>query len=222
VPADAGYPYTSSGLLFEPTAAGTGWGATLDEAIGEGLLSAFAYQGLSDVVRCAAGAPQLALDALAGDAEVEFLRRAASHLDLPVTLLRLPGAEPAHAILAVGETKDGPVWTVGSAHEQRTAVVYALRDLVGIRQLAAAGETDDDGGVDLGNRLLADFDPRTVRVIAADTSGSAPSPPSTVADLVGRLRSTGRDAYVVDTTPRDLRSVGFFTVRVLLSNRAET
>jgi ribosomal protein S12 methylthiotransferase accessory factor YcaO len=212
VPAGAVYPDERE-LLFEPTGAGAGCGRTEAEAVRAGLLSAFAYQGLRAAVRGERPAHLLAADELAGDTDAEFLLRAAKHLDLPVTLLRLPGAGPAHAVIALTLGQNRPLWSVGAGLDRGTAVRRALADLLGLWQLV--GDDAASEQLDLGEPLMADVDPRAIPVEAV--GAPAPAGPATVEDLLGSLAAGDRAAYAVDTTPRDLREAGYVTVRVLLS-----
>jgi bacteriocin biosynthesis cyclodehydratase domain-containing protein len=212
VPVSAVFPYAAAGRAGEPTTAGAGCGADRREAIAAGLHSALAYEGLRAALRGDQPAVRLSTAQLGDDAELTFLLRSAERLDLTPRLLRLPGAEPGHAVLAVGSGPGRPQWTVGCATSEREAAAIALRDLLGLRQLSLA-HIDP---VDRGGELVVDLDPRAVPV-ALDRPVPLGTDETTGAEMLGRLAASGRDAVAVDTTPRDLQGAGFTTVRILLT-----
>ncbi|MBB4931771.1 bacteriocin biosynthesis cyclodehydratase domain-containing protein [Lipingzhangella halophila] len=215
VPAAAVYPYSelNGAMVVERTAAGGGCGETLAEARLAGLLSALTHRGLG----AAAAGQQCGTIAVAqfeggdGDATtgtaIAFLLRALGRFEGETALLDLPAAEPAHAVLA--RHAGTGAWATGSGLSRDAAVLAALRDLLGLLQLGA-GDPGGAEGPDLGNVLLAGFDPRAVACAPA-----GPRPDTTEEGLVAGVRAAGHDALVVETTPMDLHGAGFRTVRVL-------
>ncbi|MFD0599543.1 hypothetical protein ACFQZ4_50500 [Catellatospora coxensis] len=143
------------------------------------------------------------------DEQLSFLATTGGRLGVTVTLFRLPGAAPAHAVLAAATGGARRRWSVAACLDPRDAAVTALRDAVGQAQLDAEGI-----GFDLGPDLLADFDPAALKV-----DGAQPPPPAvaSVEDLLAALAAGGRQALRVLTTTPDLDLVEVVhTVRVLL------
>ncbi|MGN5635798.1 TOMM precursor leader peptide-binding protein [Streptomyces sp. AC154] len=196
------------------TSAGSGAGPGAREAAGTGLMSALAHDALLRAVR---GTTVVSPVAAGGDdPELVFLLKSAGNLDLAVELLDLGEAErtSAHAVLA--READGPSgpgrWALGAGLTRRAAVCAALRDLLGQAQLAA----EEPGGVvDLGDPLVRDLAAAAVAVAGAPVTAGGPE--TTFDAVLERLRSAGRDALYVDTTPADLAAAGIATARVLLT-----
>ncbi|MEW2066136.1 TOMM precursor leader peptide-binding protein [Streptomyces sp. NPDC007346] len=194
--------------------AGSGAGGSAAEAAGLGLLSALAHDALVRAVRGTTRVSPVAADG--SDPELVFLLKSAANLDIAVELLDLGEAErtSAHAVLA--READGPSaqgrWAVGAGLSRRTATACALRDLLGQVQLAAE---DPDAPVDLGDPLLGDLAPAAVAVGGESVAVDAPA--TTFDAVLDRLRSAGRDALYVGTTPADLPSGSIATARVLLT-----
>ncbi|OCC10072.1 TOMM precursor leader peptide-binding protein [Streptomyces sp. PTY087I2] len=196
------------------TTAGSGAGGSAAEAAGRGLLSALAHDALLRAVRGTTRVRPLAVGG--DDPELVFLLKSAANLDIAVDLLDLGEADrsTAHAVLA--REANGPAagarWAVGSGLSRRAAAAAALRDLLGQVQLAAE---DPEAAVDPGDPLMADLAPGAIAVSgesvvadAAETSFDA---------VLEALRSAGRDALYVPTTPADLASGSIATARVLLT-----
>jgi hypothetical protein len=139
-----------------------------------------------------------------------FLMASAATLGITVAAYALPAAAPAQAVLAVDlSVPDAPKWTVGTGLTRHDAAVTAMRDLVGQAQLAAEGAQ-----ADRGERLLADFDPATVRTGAADVPAECASSDQ----LLEALHAKGVRALRAQTTTPDLELAGAVnTVRVLLA-----
>ncbi|MFH8480370.1 TOMM precursor leader peptide-binding protein [Streptomyces sp. NPDC018055] len=194
--------------------AGSGAGGSAAEAAGLGLLSALAHDALVRAVRGTTRVSPVAADG--GDPELVFLLKSAANLDIAVELLDLGEAErtSAHAVLvreANGSAAQGR-WAVGAGLSRRTATASALRDLLGQVQLAA----EDPGAVvDLGDPLLGDLAPAAIAV--GGESVAVEGAETTFDAVLERLRSAGRDALYVDTTPADLPSGSIATARVLLT-----
>lgn len=217
VPAAAVFPFSraNADLLAEPTAAGNGAGATVADAVREGILSALAYAALRDAASGRTPVPVIQLTAPEHGSEIDFLLRTARNLQLTVELLDLAPHGPAHLVLArVADTDAARVpWTVGAALSRDAAVAAALRDLLAAEQLRTELGGDD---LDFGDPLLPDLD---ARAVAADGT-AAPRTDTTVRGLLDDLDARGLDALTVTTTTPDLRRHGgIVTVRVLLARR---
>lgn len=210
LPAEAVCPAAqdAAGRYFEVTPAGRGAGPDRARAVTAGLGSALAYYALR---RALAGRPARLLEpprAVADDSPGGFLVRAARQLGIEPRLYLLPGAAGHPVVLAVAA--DEPTWSVGWGAD---APVDALRDLVGQRQLIQAGVT-----ADLGDELVAGFDPGCLQVEAGAPARWEPAPrePGEV------LLDAGLDALIVDVTPLDLRETGVVSaVQVLLAQASQ-
>ncbi|WP_236244760.1 TOMM precursor leader peptide-binding protein [Streptomyces sp. CC210A] len=201
--------------LHLATRAGTGAGATPEEAAGRGLLSALAHDALLRAVRGTADVRPLTADGDGAGPELVFLLKSAGTLGADVDLLDL-GESPrttAHVVLA--RSADGR-WAVGAGLSRAAAAGAALRDLLGQVQLAAEDPTTP---VDLGDPLMGDLAPGTVAAtgapLAADTA------PTDFPTVLERLRAAGRDVLHVPTTPADLPPGGISTAYVLLTTGPE-
>ncbi|UNT00777.1 hypothetical protein MMF93_33045 [Streptomyces tubbatahanensis] len=216
---------------FEPGGAGAGAGSTVEAAARAGLLSALAYEGVVAALRGRDAARILPVGT-ATDGDVGFLLRSLAHLGQPVTLLELPGAAPAHAVVALASarpTATGPLpagtapasghraaQALGYGATRAEAVVRALRDLLGTLQLACEGRE-----ADLGDPLVPGFDAEALRTPAAQAASPASRPgpdetPTSWQEPMWPRAVPGRDVLVAVTTPPDLRAGGVETVRVLL------
>lgn len=209
-------PHNADGL-FERTRAGAGAGPAPADAAAAGLCSALAHDALTRTVRGAAAAPVPLPDpshgaAAGADPELLFLVRSADRLGVPVELLDL--GEGARSGVQVLLARSGERWAVGSELDRRAAAVAALRELLGAVQY----EQDEAGGgpADTGDPLMRDLDARALAVSGAGAP-LADGPAPGWAEVLGRLASAGREAYVVPTGSPDLASAGFHTVRVLLT-----
>ncbi|MET9863896.1 TOMM precursor leader peptide-binding protein [Streptomyces smyrnaeus] len=211
---------------FEPGGAGAGAGATLDAAARRGLLSALAHQGVVAALRAEAAPrvlPGQSVDA-AAEEDCGFLLRTAARLDRRVTLVELPGAAPAHAVVALAD--DGraahTAEALGYGTTRAEAVAHALRDLVGTLQLAAHGHQADPG-----DPLVPGVDAQALVAMAGPGAGVEPTEEPTEEPSAGERAAArapdgrGRAALVVVTTPPDLRAGGMETVRVLLRRPRE-
>ncbi|MEU3205447.1 TOMM precursor leader peptide-binding protein [Streptomyces cyaneofuscatus] len=201
--------------------AGSGAGGSAAEAAGLGLLSALAHDALVRAVRGTTRVSPVAAEAGSPgsggtDPELVFLLKSAANLDIAVELLDLGEEDRTSAYAVLAREADGPSghgrWAVAAGLSRRTAAASALRDLLGQVQLAA----EDPGAVvDLGDPLLGDLAP------AAIAAGGEPvavdGPETTFVAVLQRLRSAGRDALYVGTTPADLPSGSIATARVLLT-----
>ncbi|MFE3661975.1 TOMM precursor leader peptide-binding protein [Streptomyces sp. NPDC059164] len=196
------------------TTAGAGAGGSAAEAAGRALLSALAHDALLRAVR---GATRVSSLAVGGDdPELVFLLKSAANLDIAADLLDLGETDRSSAHVVLAREANGPAagarWAVGSGLSRRGAAAAALRDLLGQVQLAAE---DPTAPVDTGDPLVADLAPGAIAVSggsvvadAAETSFDA---------VLEALRSAGRDALYVPTTPADLSSGSIATARVLLT-----
>ncbi|MFB8380442.1 TOMM precursor leader peptide-binding protein [Streptomyces rubiginosohelvolus] len=196
------------------TTAGAGAGGSAAEAAGRGLLSALAHDALLRAVRGSTTVSPLAVGG--DDPELVFLLKSAANLDIAVDLLDLGEADRSTAHVVLAREANGPAagarWAVGAGLSRRTAAAVALRDLLGQVQLAAE---DPEAAVDPGDPLVADLAPGAIAVgggsVVADTAETS------FDAVLEALRSAGRDALYVPTTPADLRSGSIATARVLLT-----
>lgn len=196
------------------TAAGSGAGGSTAEAAGRGLLSALAHDALLRAVR---GTTRVGPVAVGGDdPELVFLLKSAANLDIAVDLLDLGEADRTSASVVLAREADGPSsagrWAVGAGLSRRAATAAALRDLLGQVQLAAE---DPGAAVDPGDPLMADLAAGAIAV--GGESVAADGAETTFDAVLEALRSAGRDALYVSTTPADLASVPVATARVLLT-----
>ncbi len=196
------------------TAAGSGAGGSVAEAAGRGLLSALAHDALLRAVR---GTTRVGPVAVGGDdPELVFLLKSAANLDIAVDLLDLGEADRTSASVVLAREADGPSsagrWAVGAGLSRRAATAAALRDLLGQVQLAAE---DPGAAVDPGDPLMADLAAGAIAV--GGESVAADGAETTFDAVLEALRSAGRDALYVSTTPADLASVPVATARVLLT-----
>ncbi|MFD4747281.1 TOMM precursor leader peptide-binding protein [Streptomyces rubiginosohelvolus] len=196
------------------TTAGSGAGGSAAEAAGRGLLSALAHDALLRAVRGSTTVSPLAVGG--DDPELVFLLKSAANLDIAVDLLDLGEADRSTAHVVLAREANGPAagarWAVGAGLSRRTAAAVALRDLLGQVQLAAE---DPEAAVDPGDPLVADLAPGAIAVggesVVADTAETS------FDAVLEALRSAGRDALYVPTTPADLCSGSIATARVLLT-----
>lgn len=198
------------------TGAGTGSGATAEEAAGRGLLSALAHDALLRALRGGGTVGRVAV-ADSADPELVFLLKSAANLGVGVEVLDLGEAEHTTAHVVLAREAGGERWAVGAELSRGAAVCAALRDLLGQVQLAAE---DPAGDVDPGDPLMGDLAPGTVAVTGEQVAVDAPG--TAFETVLTRLWETGRDALHVATTPADLESGGIHTARVLLTTGAGT
>ncbi|MGW7093017.1 TOMM precursor leader peptide-binding protein [Streptomyces sp. NPDC054874] len=196
------------------TTAGSGAGGSAAEAAGRGLLSALTHDALLRAVR---GATRVGPLAVGGDdPELVFLLKSAANLDIAVDLLDLGEADRTSAHVVLAREANGPSaaarWAAGAGLSRRSAAASALRDLLGQVQLAAE---DPGAAVDTGDPLMVDLAPGAIAVGGASVAADAAE--TTFDAVLEALRSAGRDALYVPTTPADLRSGSIATARVLLT-----
>lgn len=203
VPQAAVYPFSSlnDDLRFDRALAGAAAGSSLDEVVATGLPAALGHRALSRAVR---GEPVTPVpdDVLDGDPEAQFMLRSMSHLGHGVRVFALPGAYPAHSVLVLVD--GSPLWTLGSALSVAGALRAALRDALGLLQVRHYEQAD----ADLGDPPLADFDPTSHLTVRADAGWSIDAEPLDVPAAITALAAAGLVAYLVDTTPADLRALG--------------
>ncbi|MFD7526690.1 TOMM precursor leader peptide-binding protein [Streptomyces sp. NPDC059849] len=196
------------------TAAGSGAGADAREAAGTGLMSALAHDALLRAVRSATEVRPVAADG--DDPELVFLLKSAANLDLAVELLDLGEQARTTAQVVLAREADGGAargrWAVGAGLSRRAAACAALRDLLGQAQLAAE---DPGTPVDTGDPLVRDLAAASVAVSGAPVAVDGPD--TTFEAVLYALRTAGRDALYVPTTPADLAAGGISTARVLLT-----
>ncbi|MFE6905742.1 TOMM precursor leader peptide-binding protein [Streptomyces erythrochromogenes] len=219
VPAGAVRPFGphNGDRLFERTRAGAGAGPSPADAAAAGLLSALAHDALLRAVRGRAAVPVPPADDT-DDAELVFLVRSADRLGLAVELLDL--GEAARSGVQVLLARAGERWALGAGLDRRTAVLTALRDLLGAVQFER-DEAAPGGPADTGDPLLADLDACTLTTAPDARSADADRPVAGWSEVLDRLRAAGRDAYVVPTGAPDLAPAGLHTARVLLTTAQE-
>ncbi|MEV4921070.1 TOMM precursor leader peptide-binding protein [Streptomyces tirandamycinicus] len=221
-------PYNRERIVLA-TSAGAGSGGTDAEAAGSGLLSALAHDALLCALRGTARTAPVAPD---DDPELVFLLKSAVNLGIEAELLDLgeDARTGAFAVLAREAGRPDARWAVAADLTRVKACCAALRDLLGVVQLAAddpvsvagsgdrvsvAGTGDRGAAADTGDPLVADLAAGTVT--ATDGPVPADAPGTTFDAVLDRLRTSGREALYVRTTPADLRSGGIATARVLLT-----
>lgn len=218
VPGAAVYPLSpaNAGLCFEPTSSGAAAGWTAGSVQELGLCSALAYRALAAAVRSTAPPAALGEALLAGDDQVAFMLGSLKHIGRRARVYALPGAAPGFAALAVVDGVEGnpPDWAVGSGLCARDAVRAAVLDAVG----RAVSRHCEAAPADMGDRLLADFDPRVLAVTGEMCDWSFDEAPVAFADALALLAASGTRALFTDTTTIDLSAVrGMVTGTVLLA-----
>lgn len=204
---------------WTPTSAGTGVGDSLRQAAARGLLGALSYRSLTEAIGARGTAALVNLDGQAGpdaDPELRFLSRSAANLGLRLELLDLAEPEqPAPVLLAravdplTGEWR----WAVGCSVSWHEAAADAVRDLLGAVQVDR--QPADGVRADLGDPLLADFDPGTLAVTGEAKPGEDAA--DGWAGLLRRLAEHGCDALCAVTGAADLRAGGLEVCRVVLT-----
>jgi hypothetical protein len=218
VPQAAVYPFSAANADagFERTTAGAAAGRSVSEVTTAGLDSALAYRGLLAAVRGTDPGYEITDQQCDQDEQARFVRASMAHLGQRVRTYALPGARPGYAVLATIEGT--AVWTVGAALSPTGALRAALRDALGQAQLLAA----EHAAADLGDPLLADFDPRTRWTDVEAGPWETSAPPVDIDQALARLADDGLDAFLVDTTTDDLRAVpAIRTGTVLLATRPD-
>jgi hypothetical protein len=212
VPADSARTlggWNGSGL-FERSAAGTGAAGSPRAALARALATALAHDALSAAVRRRTPVRSVDPASLTEDRELLFLLRAAENLDVRAELLNLDGGFLPVVMARLTDPGDGAMrWAMGSGLRGRTAVLAALRDLLGAQQLRRAGAEPDTG-----DPLWADLDVATL--VAEETMPFQETATSWAAVLDG-LAAEGRDAYAVPVTAPDLAAGHIHATRVLLT-----
>ncbi|MFG1810392.1 TOMM precursor leader peptide-binding protein [Streptomyces sp. NPDC049040] len=212
VPAAALRPFgpDNQARIVEPTAAGTGAGATPAAAAARGLRTALAHDALRAALGGSLAVGLLApAEADADDAEITFLLRSAAGLGVELEILELGAGRyflPVVLARVVDPAGGRPRWAVAAGLRRRDAMLTAVRDLLGAVQTG--------GTPDLGDPLLADLDP------AALTPGGEPSAAARDTDwpaVAAALRAAGRDALTAPSHTPDLAAGRLHTTRVLLT-----
>lgn len=220
VPAAAVHPLSpaNSRLEFEPSPAGAAAGWTVEDVQERGLCSALAHRGLVRAIRGDEPALTLTEEWLAGDDVTAFALGSLRHIGRSTRVYALPGAAPSFAVLAVVEGADGGAidWAAGSALSVRDAVCEAVRGAVGL----AVGRHYEGAPLDLGDPLVADFDPRTLAEGDAKAEWSFDQPGVPMSEALGLLDANGTRALFVDTTTIDLRAIrAMVTGTILLAEK---
>ncbi|GAA3778560.1 TOMM precursor leader peptide-binding protein [Streptomyces chiangmaiensis] len=217
VPVAAVHPLSpaNSRQMFEPSPAGAAVGWTVEDVQESGLCSALAYRGLVRAIRGGEPARPLSEEWLGGDDETSFALGSLRPIGRHARVYALPGAVPSFAVLAVVEGADGAMdWAIGSQLSVRAAVRTAVRDAVGL----AVGRHHEGAPMDLGDPLMADFDPRTLAQGDAKAEWSFGRPGVPMSEALARLDADGTRVLFVDTTTIDLRAVrGMITGTILLA-----
>ncbi|AEB45331.1 TOMM precursor leader peptide-binding protein [Micromonospora maris] len=202
----------------EPTVAGAAVGATLDEVIDRGLADALAYHALISAMRGRSGPRLVGDEELIGDDDTAFVVKAAHRLGCRLTVVALPAAAPAHAVLAVTELPgtDRRYWALAGGFDPVTTRLAAVRDAVGHVQVRHFERTD----ADLGDPVLRDFEPATLLADLAPV-GSTTDPADIPAEtdraaVLAALAQRSISALLVETTTRDIHAGGAFRSGVVL------
>jgi bacteriocin biosynthesis cyclodehydratase domain-containing protein len=209
--------------LVERSAAGTGAGRTLGQAVARGLTTALSYQALRQAVRGTVPVFRHAPEGLDDVAELRFLLRSAAHLGLEPELLELgePGDRPMPVLVARCADPSGeqPLWAVSASPDRHQAAVRALRDLLGAAQLRRAGAAQ----VDTGDPLLADLDPAALAVTPGvpPVPRRIPEPATPFTETLARIRKAGQDVLVAPVAAPDLAVGGVRVARVLLAGEVQ-
>ncbi|MFC5924080.1 TOMM precursor leader peptide-binding protein [Micromonospora vulcania] len=203
--------------LAERTTAGAAAADSLDGVIDQGLADALAYHALTAAMRGDGGLVVLAEEELVADDDTAFVVKAAHRFGRQLAVYALPGAAPAHAVLAVTETPDGGDrdWRLAGGFDPVATRLTALRELVGRIQVRHFEGTD----ADLGDPVLADLDPATLtaRAASAATAGDGTAGDGTDrAAVLAALAERRISALLVETTTRDVRASGAFRSGVVL------
>jgi bacteriocin biosynthesis cyclodehydratase domain-containing protein len=212
VPLAAVYPMSTANAdgVVEPAPVGAAAGSPR-EAATAGLTGALAHLAVREALRGRAAPLRLDTDAATASDEVLTLLKGLHHLGRQAAAYDLPGAAPAHAVLAVLGADADRLWAVGHGVDQQTALAAALRSLLGRLQV------DTDGGsADLGDPLLPDLDPWTLLGPGLAAAPSEPRPATSPDGLPSALAADGRDALLVETTTRDVRAAGAVVAVVVL------
>ena len=213
VPLAAVYPMSAANAdrVVEPAPVGAAVGRDLDELAAAGLTAAVAHRAVRDALHGRGVLCRLDEDATTAADEVLALLKGLRHLGRPVAVHDLPGAAPAHAVLATTDHPDGaPLLAIGHGMDQPTAVAGALRELLGRLQVHG----DHDRTADLGDPLLPDLDPRTALPMV--DAAPEPRPATDAAGVVAALSAAGWDALLVETTTADVRAAGALVAGVVL------
>ncbi|MGW3602779.1 TOMM precursor leader peptide-binding protein [Micromonospora sp. NPDC005161] len=198
--------------LAERTHAGAAAADSLDGVIDQGLADALAYHALTAAMRGDGGLAALGEEELVADEDTAFVVKAAHRFGHQLAVFALPGAAPAHAVLAVSEAPGGGDrdWRLAGGFDPVATRLSALRDLVGRIQVRHFEGTD----ADLGDPVLADLDPATLTGRAAN--GTAAVGGTDRHAVLAALAERGISALLVETTTRDLRASGAFRSGVVL------
>ncbi|MGC5031020.1 TOMM precursor leader peptide-binding protein [Micromonospora sp. DT229] len=201
----------------ESTVAGAAVGATLDEVIDRGLADALAFHALISAMRGRSGPRPVSHEELAGDDDTAFLVKAAHRFGCRLTVVALPAAAPAHAVLAVTELPgtDRRHWALAGGFDPAATRLAAVRDAVGQIQVRHFERID----ADLGDPVLRDFEPATLVADRAAVDSTDPVEAPAATDRAAVLAALARrsiSALLVETTTRDIRASGAFRSGVVL------
>ncbi|KAB1946731.1 TOMM precursor leader peptide-binding protein [Micromonospora sp. ALFpr18c] len=194
----------------ERTVAGAAAADSIDRVVDQGLADALAYHALTAAMRGAGGLTVVGEEELVADDDTAFVVKAAHRFGRQLAVFALPGAAPAHAVLAVTETSGGRDWRLAGGFDPVATRLAAVRDLVGRIQVRHFEGTD----ADLGDPVLADFDPATIT--ASANSGATVGGGTDRAAVLATLAERGISALLVETTTRDVRASGAFRSGVVL------
>lgn len=200
-----------------PTSVGLGVGDDPAQARGAALLSALGFRALDAALRGRAQVRQVRLDRVADDPALTFLARTAAGLGVTAELVELgdPDRAPVPVLLARAvDPVDGTSrWALAADTSWRSAAVVALRDLLGVVQLAA----ETGRPVDTGDPLVADLDARCL--VAGGEADPRPALSTTLTAALDRLAAEGSTALVADLPLADLAAGELYAAHVLLDPR---
>ncbi|GAA0406982.1 hypothetical protein GCM10009541_57650 [Micromonospora gifhornensis] len=198
----------------EPTTAGAAVAASLEEVIDRGLADALAYHALISAMRGWSVPRPISHEELTGYDDTAFVVKAAHRFGCRLTVVALPDAAPAHAVLAVTELPgtDHRYWALAGGFDPVATRLAAVRDAVGHIQVRHFEGTD----ADLGDPVLRDFEPAT---LVADVAALDPTTIPAATDraaVLAALAQRSMSALLVETTTRDIHASGAFRSGVVL------
>jgi bacteriocin biosynthesis cyclodehydratase domain-containing protein len=218
IPAAAVYSNSELNRLnmFEQTDAGTAVGATLDELLFKGLLSALAFERLRGVSKKADRIFSLDLEILQSlDTDLAYLIKTSHRLDARIKLWELTGSGSLRVVLSKVEGGKQPA-------DGRTELAYGLSLVEAVKEVLTksigAVQSPDAAGSALRTEPLLlglVFSETGLAPLERDRYDNRTQVVKSVEDLLGQ---SGQELFFVNTTPPDVWSTEtFITGKVLLA-----